>query len=130
MEFLLEEGLIDPEDVYSDYDESDVEHDQEEQELEQTYENYGHPIPVDVLQRWEQRRKRKETEEEVLGNAKKRRRVQALIREKKVNEKAVDALVAVCKYGPRMPLPVLTPMLRCLGADRNDIPFLDEFYVA
>ena len=125
--FAIEEGLIDAADVYSDYDESEVEHVQEEEELEQIY---GHFIPDEVLQRWEQRQKRKETEFEVLGDAAKRRRRQELIREKKINEKAVDALRAVCKYGPRMPVEVLTPVWRCLGADRNDIPFLAEFYVA
>ena len=123
--FALEEGLLGAEDVYSDFDESEMEHVQEEEELEGR-----HYIPDEVLQRWEQRRKRKETEFEVLGDAAKRRRQQELIREKKVNEKAVDALVAVCKYGPRMPVEVFTPVWRCLGADRNDIPFLDEFYVA
>ena len=123
--FAIEEGLIDAADVYSDYDESEMEHVQEEEELEGR-----HFIPDEVLQRWERRQKRKETEFEVLGDAAKRRRRQELIREKKVNEKAVDALVAVCKYGPRMPVEVFTPVWRCLGADRNDIPFLDEFYVA
>ena len=118
--FAIEEGLIDAADVYSDYDESEMEHVQEEEELEQTY---GHFIPDEVLQRWERRQKRKETEFEVLGDAAKRRRRQELIREKKVNEKAVDALVAVCKHGPRMPVEVFTPVWRCLGADRNDIPF-------
>ena len=125
--FAFEEGLLSAEDVYSDFDESEMEHVQEHEELEQTH---GHCIPDEVLQRWERRQKRKETEFEVLGDAAKRRRRQELIREKKVNEKAVDALVAVCKYGPRMPVEVFTPVWRCLGADRNDIPFLDEFYVA
>ena len=123
--FAIEEGLLGAEDVYSDFDESEMEHVQEEEELEGR-----HFIPDEVLQRWERRQKRKETEFEVLGDAAKRRRRQELIREKKVNEKAVDALVAVCKYGPRMPVEVFTPVWRCLGADRNDIPFLDEFYVA
>jgi len=123
--FALEEGLLGAEDVYSDFDESEMEHVQEEEELEGR-----HFIPDEVLQRWERRQKRKETEFEVLGDAAKRRRRQELIREKKVNEKAVDALVAVCKHGPRMPVEVFTPVWRCLGADRNDIPFLDEFYVA
>ena len=123
--FALEEGLLGAEDVYSDFDESEMEHVQEEEELEGR-----HFIPDEVLQRWERRQKRKETEFEVLGDAAKRRRRQELIREKKVNEKAVDALVAVCKYGPRMPVEVFTPVWRCLGADRNDIPFLDEYYVA
>ena len=123
--FAIEEGLLGAEDVYSDFDESEMEHVQEEEELEGR-----HLIPDEVLQRWERRQKRKETEFEVLGDAAKRRRRQELIREKKVNEKAVDALVAVCKHGPRMPVEVFTPVWRCLGADRNDIPFLDEFYVA
>ena len=123
--FAIEEGLLDAEDVYSDFDESEMEHVQEEEELEGR-----HFIPDEVLQRWERRQKRKETEFEVLGDAAKRRRRQELIREKRLNEKAVDALVAVCKYGPRMPVEVFTPVWRCLGADRNDIPFLNEFYVA
>ena len=123
--FAIEEGLLGAEDVYSDFDESEMEHVQEEEELEGR-----HFIPDEVLQRWERRQKRKETEFEVLGDAAKRRRRQELIREKKVNEKAVDALVAVCKHGPRMPVEVFTPVWRCLGADRNDIPFLDEFHVA
>ena len=116
--FAIEEGLLGAEDVYSDFDESEMEHVQEEEELEGR-----HFIPDEVLQRWERRQKRKETEFEVLGDAAKRRRRQELIREKKVNEKAVDALVAVCKHGPRMPVEVFTPVWRCLGADRNDIPF-------
>ena len=109
--FAFEEGLLSAEDVYSDFDESEMEHVQEHEELEQTY---GHYIPDEVLQRWEQRRKRKETELEVLGNAKKRRRRQELIRSKKESEKAFDALLGLCNNGPLMPNPMRTGMLQCL----------------
>ena len=109
--FAIEEGLLGAEDVYSDFDESEMEHVQEHGELEQTY---GHYIPDEVLQRWEQRRKRKETELEVLGNAKKRRRRQELIRSKKESEKAFDALLGLCNNGPLMPNPFRTGMLQCL----------------
>ena len=107
--FAIEEGLIDAEDVYSDYDESEMEHVQEEEELEE-----GHYIPDEVLQRWERRQKRKETELEVLGNARKRRRQQELIRSKKESEKAFDALLGLCNSGPHMPNPARSGMLQCL----------------
>ena len=107
--FALEEGLLSAEDVYSDFDESEMEHVQEHEELEG-----GHYIPDEVLQRWEQRRKRKETELEVLGNAKKRRRRQELIRSKKESEKAFDALLSLCNSGPLMPNPMRSGMLQCL----------------
>ena len=46
--FAIEEGLLGAEDVYSDFDENEMEHVQEEEELEGR-----HFIPDELLQRWE-----------------------------------------------------------------------------
>ena len=125
--FAIDEGLIDAEDVYSEFEEileEDIADFKESQEI------FGPSIPDNVLRRWEQSRKRQETEFEVLGNAAKRRRQQELIRSEKLTEKAIDALRAVCNNGPLMPPTIRTLVLRCLGEDRSDLPFLDKFYVA
>ena len=114
--FAFEEGLVDAEDVYSEYEqilEEDIADYEELQEI------FGPSIPDHVLQRWEQSQKRKETELEVLGNACKRRRRQELIR----NDKAVDALRTVCNNGRLMPGTVRTGMLLCLGEDHTALPF-------
>ena len=114
--FAIEEGLVDPEDVYSEYEEILEEDIADYEELEEIF---GPSIPDNVLQRWEQGQKRKETELEVLGNAAKRQRRQELIREKQLTEKAVDALRTVCDNGRLMPMAVRTNMLLCLGEDHT-----------
>ena len=108
--FAIEEGLVDPDDVYSEYEEILEEDIADYEELEEIF---GPSIPDNVLQRWEQGQKRKETELEVLGNAAKRQRRQELIREKQLTEKAVDALRTVCNNGS-MPMTVRRHMLLCL----------------
>ena len=120
--FALEEGLIDAEDVYSEFEEileEDI------ADFEELQEIFGPSIPDNVLRRWEQSQKRKETELEVLGNAAKRRRRQERIRETKINEKAIDALRAVCNNSPLMPMTVRTRMLQCLGEDHRALPFIE-----
>jgi hypothetical protein len=117
--FAFEEGLIDADDVYSEF-ENEVE---DIEDLEELHEIFGPSIPDNVLRRWEQSQKRKETELEVLGNDCKRRRRQKLIREKKLNEKIVDALRAVCNNGRLMPVTVRTGILQCLGEDHRALPF-------
>ena len=112
--FAIEEGLVDPDDVYSEYEEILEEDIADYEELEEIF---GPSIPDNVLQRWEQGQKRKETELEVLGNAAKRQRRQELIREKQLTEKAVDALRTVCNNG--LPMTVRTHMLLCLGEDHT-----------
>ena len=113
--FAIEEGLVDPDDVYSEYEEILEEDIADYEELEEIF---GPSIPDNVLQRWEQGQKRKETELEVLGNAAKRQRRQELIREKQLTEKAVDALRTVCNNGG-LPMTVRTHMLLCLGEDHT-----------
>lgn len=113
--------------VYSKFEKNDV---KDIEDLEELHEIFGPSIPDNVLQRWEQNQKRKETELEVLGNDCKRRRRQELIRERKINEKAVDALRAVCNNGPLMPATVRTAILQCLGEDHRALPFLDKRYEA
>ena len=120
--FALEEGFIDAEDVYSEFEEilkEDI------ADFEELQEIFGPSIPDNVLRRWEQSQKRKETELEVLGNAAKRRRRQERIRETKINEKAIDALRAVGNNGPLMPMTVRTSMLQCLGEDHRALPFIE-----
>ena len=114
--FAIEEGLVDPDDVYSEYEEILEEDIADYEELEEIF---GPSIPDNVLQRWEQGQKRKETELEVLGNAAKRQRRQELIR----NDKAVDALRTACNNGWLMPMAVRTNMLLCLGEDHTALPF-------
>ena len=113
--FAIEEGLIDAADVYSDYDESEVENIMEFEMLERIHEE---SLPANTLQhlkKADRKRDQEQTEFEVLGNDDKRRRRQELIRSNKMTEKAVGAFMALCKCGPHMPSQVSRKVLECLG---------------
>ena len=79
--FALEEGLVDFEDLYSEYDASEV----DEEEYSRMLETEPDLVCSEMQMRHEFRQKRKLTEQEVLGNAQKRQQ-QKLIRAKKKQE--------------------------------------------
>ena len=91
----LEEGLVDFEDLYSEYEASEV----DEEEYSRMLETEPDFICSEMQMRPEFRQKRKRTEEEVLGNAQNRQRQQKQIRAKKEQEMTVDAFMATCKNG-------------------------------
>ena len=134
MRFAIEEGLIGPEDLYSDYDESEVENELEDiREFEMLEIMHGDSLPANALQYLKEdnrKRDQEQTEFEVFGHDAKRRRIQELIRSKQLTENTIDAFVIVCKYGPHMPLTVSKKVLECLGADHRALLFLDKLYEA